>query len=155
MKKIFITLFSILLFLTLSGCNKGFKSPEELAETHFKLYFDVLQANDVDVTKQCTQIYAADFISYCETTMADLDELLKIRVLTEDDFELYEVTSKTMDNTTKEMRNLTDYDVVYEVTISYGVSLGIDTTTLLEEEYAMFVVEIDGEYKAVLPNFQD
>lgn len=155
MKKTFITLFLLLLLFTLSGCNKGFKSPEELGETHFKLYFDVLQAEDVDVTKQCTQIYAADFISYCENIMADLDEYLEIRVLTEDDFELYGVTSETMENTTKEMRNLTDYDVVYKVTISYGVSLGIEATILVEEEYTMFVVEIDGEYKAVLSNFQD
>mgnify|MGYP001595030962 CR=1 FL=1 len=152
MKKTIITVFTLLLLFTMTGCNKGVQSPEEIGEVHFKLYFDILSAEEVDVTKQCELIYATDFVDYCENTMAELDEMLEIRTLTKDDYELYEITSKIMEDTIKELRGFTDYDEVHEVTITYAITLPVgDETTWYDDEYAMFVVEIDGQYKAVMP----
>lgn len=153
MKKVIIAVFTLLLLLTMTGCTKGIQSPEEIGEAHFKLYSNILSAEEVDVTEQCKLIYATDFVDYCENTMAEIDELLEIRTLTKDDYELYEITSVIMDDTMKDLSGFSDYDEVYEVTISYGTTFeNGDETNWVDNDYTMYVVEIDREYKAVRPD---
>lgn len=154
MKKLLVVFVMVLLF-TLTACNKSNSSPEKIGEIHFEMYFDILSDQEVDIEETCTLLYASDFVAYCENSMAEAKEMLKLRVLTSEDYELIDITSTLLDETKKEMRQLTDYEMVYEVTIKYSIALNIeDSTKMHEEEYTMFVTKIDGEFKAIQPMYK-
>ena len=151
MKMLIKIMFTFMLLLSLLGCTKESNSPEDIGKAHFELYFDVLLGEEVDVDHECKEIYSVDFIEYCKNTMAEIEELPGYQVLTEDDYELYDVTVEEVDGDFKDLIGFEEYDVVYEVTISYGMNLiAGDDSSLLEEDYTLYVVQIEGNYKAVL-----
>jgi len=154
MNRRIMILITLMIIVGLTGCSKGVKSPEELGEAHFDLYISVLLDKEIDVDIQCKEIYSEDYVDYCKTEMTELKDLVDYKTLTEDDYELYSVTSESMDDSLKNVNGFDKYNEVYEVTVSNGLKISeTDDDLVFDNDYTLYVVKIDGEYKAVLnPN---